>query len=294
MWLATQVALETSTGAREDGSASARHGVGVGAVVVERRKDAHGRGVGEGRCVVVAGDARWSGRGGARARGRGDPARHAVMRAIGMVARKRRMGAGGGGGSAASSSGIAPPPGSLLGGGADVGTGRPVAAIDRDCPTLPLERAVFSNPCDAADEYNLQPNGYLCLDLEIYVTHEPCVMCSMALVHSRFGKAVFGRRMAETGGLCAEREVMRGEHGERHGDEGEGDEDKGEKDGDKGGKYGDIHIGGDVVERINAAGLGYGLFWREDLNWRFLAWEWKADDSDNGGGMPEVPHDVHV
>ena len=283
MWLATQVALQTSTDAREDGSASAPQGVGVGAVVVERRKDAHGRGTGEGRCVVVAGDARWSGRrSDVRAQGRGDPARHAVMRAIGMVARKRRMmGAGeGGGGSAALSSGVEPHPGSSLGAVADVGSERPFAITDRDSPTLSLERAVFSNPCDVGDRYNLQPNGYLCLDLEIYVTHEPCVMCSMALVHSRFGRAVFGRRMGKTGGLCAEREVGNGVlHGE-HGVNGE--------------ENGNVHGGDGGLERINAAGLGYGLFWREELNWHFLAWEWMADDRDNGADLPEVPEDVHV
>lgn len=29
-------------------------------------------------------------------------------------------------------------------------------------------------------------------------------MCGMAVVHSRFGKLVFGRRMRGTGGVCAE------------------------------------------------------------------------------------------
>jgi len=69
-------------------------------------------------------------------------------------------------------------------------------------------------------------DGYLCHGLEIYCSHEPCVMCSMAIVHSRFGKVVFARRMQQTGGLCA--------------------------DGD----------------------LGHGLFWRKELNWTMLGWQW--------------------
>jgi tRNA-specific adenosine deaminase 3 len=68
--------------------------------------------------------------------------------------------------------------------------------------------------------------GYLCHDLEIYCTHEPCVMCSMAILHSRFGKVIFQYRMPKTGGMCA--------------------------DGD----------------------LGHGLFWRKELNWTLLAWQW--------------------
>lgn len=69
-------------------------------------------------------------------------------------------------------------------------------------------------------------DGYLCYGLEIYCTHEPCVMCSMALVHSRFNKVVFARSMHKTGGLCADGE------------------------------------------------LGQGLFWRKELNWTMLAWQW--------------------
>jgi len=29
-------------------------------------------------------------------------------------------------------------------------------------------------------------------------------------------------------------------------------------------------------------GLGYGLFWRPELNWKFLCWRWE-DDGDFGG-----------
>jgi tRNA-specific adenosine deaminase 3 len=90
--------------------------------------------------------------------------------------------------------------------------------IFQDKPFLAAERNHYDQPATEA--------GYLCHDLEIYCTHEPCIMCSMAIVHSRFGKAIFQHRMPKTGGMCA--------------------------DGD----------------------LGHGLFWRKELNWTLLAWQW--------------------
>jgi tRNA-specific adenosine deaminase 3 len=84
---------------------------------------------------------------------------------------------------------------------------------------------------------SLRPEAYLCNSLDVYLTHEPCVCCAMAMIHSRFRACVFGKRMPGTGGLCAE---------------------------------------------TADGGLGYGLFWRRELNWRVMAFEYTSQDWKDG------------
>lgn len=36
-----------------------------------------------------------------------------------------------------------------------------------------------------------KPGGYLCHDLVVYTSYEPCAMCAMALVHSRIGRLTY-------------------------------------------------------------------------------------------------------
>ncbi|KAK4580477.1 hypothetical protein LTR86_000680 [Recurvomyces mirabilis] len=148
---------------------------------------------------------------------------HAVMRAIGMVGRKRLR--------------IASQPISTRAQKAEAGFISAGLAHDEkardafflDLPINALEQQYF-------EKDNIKADGYLCLKLEIFLTHEPCIMCSMALVHSRVGRVIFKHRMSETGGLTAEM---------------------------------DSNDSGPV-------GLGYGLCWRKELNWQFMCWEWTA------------------
>jgi tRNA-specific adenosine deaminase 3 len=44
-------------------------------------------------------------------------------------------------------------------------------------------------------------NNYLCLNYHVYTTHEPCAMCSMALVHSRISQLVYLKSSVKTGGI---------------------------------------------------------------------------------------------
>jgi tRNA-specific adenosine deaminase 3 len=173
-------------------------GENIGCVVVDRT-----RGISE--VIAVAGDCRWrSPLGEAEAHtGRGNVMAHCVQRAIAMVAKKRlRM------------------------------AGTNPTLLDRslfcDVPLTEAEKAPY-------DKDNIPASGYLCVDLDIYLTHEPCVMCSMAILHSRFKRCIFSKRMPLTGGMTA-----------------------------------DTH--GSVTNP--GTGLQHGIFWRPtELNWKFLAWE---------------------
>jgi len=184
--------------------ASSKSGIGeaIGVVIVNRKD-------GDARPVAVAGDARWLNW---PLDGPGNATAHAVLRAIAMVSEGLRAEGGERGGMLS----VTPASGT---------------SIFCDQPLVNLERDHNDPSYDG--------KGYLCNGLEIYCSHEPCVMCSMAIVHSRFSKVVFRHRMPTTGGLCADGKV-------RH-----------------------------------------GLFWRKELNWILLAWQWISS-----GDVLKSSHDM--
>ncbi len=166
--------------------------------------------------VALAGDARWHQQ--EKVGRTGNPMGHAALRAISMVAQKL------------------------------VRTeNRPESKpaimefeAFQDGPLLDDEQVVFDaeHPC---------PDGYLCHDLELYLTHEPCVMCAMAILHSRMGRIVFRHRMPLTGGMSSE---------------------------DRG-----YDACGTPLACENSpcgGGRGLGLHWRKELNWSMLGWEWET------------------
>jgi tRNA-specific adenosine deaminase 3 len=184
--------------------------------------------------VTVAGDARWtetcselgSGESDRRDLAESRPEHHALMRAIAMVAEKekrrrndREIG------STVTDDKVSPNPGQ-----------GPVTAIERLYTSTNTEAIAPPEhfPKMARAQSEERPEAYLCNGLDVYLTHEPCVACSMAMIHSRFRACIFIRRMPRTGGLCAEKDN---------------------------------------------GGLGYGLFWRSELNWRVLTFQYLPQDS---------------
>lgn len=148
-----------------------RAGIGepMGAVIVQRSECGA-------ELVGLAGDARRHQK--SRTGISNNTMTHCVMRAISMVAQKlvwHEMQA----------DGLAP--------------GCPNLAFDafQDQPLLAMERECFAQAHPNKD-------GYLCHGLELYVTHEPCVACSMGILHSRMGKVAFCKHMARTGGLSSD------------------------------------------------------------------------------------------
>ncbi|KAF8468467.1 cytidine deaminase-like protein [Kalaharituber pfeilii] len=199
------------------------NGIEVGAMVVDPSNEEVIAIAGDGRNMTFGGDEK------ERGCTWGNPLEHAIMRVVGMVAEKRKLREE-----------------FEIGTKVNVQEGvrimRERENTLRYIPSTDIERKYF---------YNITPKDigeYLCHNHIVYATHEPCVMCSMALIHSRIGMVVInGRHKATRAGW--------------------------------GGLY-------------NLTGSGYGLFWRKELNWKFLAFEW-IDNNKNFGEEIEG-HDFYV
>ncbi|EAW23062.1 putative tRNA-specific adenosine-34 deaminase subunit Tad3 [Aspergillus fischeri NRRL 181] len=108
--------------------------------------------------------------------------------------------------------------------------------------------------------------GYLCTDLDVYLTHEPCLCCSMGMLLSRFRAVIFPRKgRMVTGGLASEPVVLPACD---TGPEGEPEES---------GSKAPMEETSDPATKRKY----YGLHWRKELNWRALGFEFVEHDDDD-------------
>ncbi|BDD58049.1 hypothetical protein MAP00_003359 [Monascus purpureus] len=302
--------------ARQVAEEAARSGLGrgVGAVVVDPSIE-NGVGTADGdnddgwmqAIVAVAGDARYSRREGSRpsqaeqypgigpnpasktynADLEGGPELHALMRAADMVARRRREGCKDK--DLPESSSLSPLESHFL-----YPLAEGVEAASAQNESSPGEkRKRPSSDSDPSDIHASEPlqseqlvtsrirtraqGGYLCTDLDIYITHEPCLCCSMGMVLSRFRAVIFPRqgRMV-TGGIASEPVVSPIPPPSAPEAEStttttttDAQEPEREHESESQEKPPESFL----RERRNY----YGLHWRKELNWRALAFEFVED-----------------
>jgi tRNA-specific adenosine deaminase 3 len=255
-----------------------KRGRGIGVVVVDPALASVGNDDDEdlgGGCdngiVAVAGDARYIAPGivtDPKERGEnnpdceGGPEFHAIMRAVEMVALRRR---------ADIATTTTPPP---------TKTDGPV----HNPPLSPLEAHYLYRPTTStnlstspananANTNRILPRsagGYLCTDLDIYITHEPCLTCSMGILLSRFRAVTFPRGgRLRSGGLTScslsslPRRLREGEDGDSE-DQIEEIEERGEE-------------AEEEEEEEETRDVYYGLHWRAELNWRAMCFEFIRD-----------------
>ncbi|KAJ5745244.1 hypothetical protein N7520_010426 [Penicillium odoratum] len=154
----------------------------------------------------------------------------------------------------------APPP-STVTTFTDPTTSHPLIEQAKSTPTSPV-------PGVTSRIRTRSQGGYLCTDLDIYMSHEPCLCCSMGLLLSRFRAVIFPRsgRM-KSGGLASEPVIAPTPWDDDSDDETE------------------------EVDEKNKAGnerLYYGLHWRKELNWRALGFEFVEDEEHQDKGEDDV------
>lgn len=58
-----------------------------------------------------------------------------------------------------------------------------------------------------ASKYSSENDSYLCTDLDVYCYYEPCMMCAMAMVHSRVGRLFFVTSNPKFGGIMSQAQI---------------------------------------------------------------------------------------
>jgi tRNA-specific adenosine deaminase 3 len=64
----------------------------------------------------------------------------------------------------------------------------------------------------AASKYAAENGSYLCTNLDVYCYLEPCVMCAMAMVHSRVGRLFYVQKNPDFGGIESQAQVHSNPH----------------------------------------------------------------------------------
>lgn len=58
-----------------------------------------------------------------------------------------------------------------------------------------------------ASKWSFENNSYLCNDLDVYSYYEPCIMCAMAMVHSRVGRLFYIDDNNDFGGIKSQVQI---------------------------------------------------------------------------------------
>lgn len=293
-----------------------RRGRGIGVVVVDPAIASaeavvmETDGTDDDGVVAVAGDARFSApgivshgtdgntnmAGGRNPDCEGGPEFHAIMRAVEMIAGKRR---GDGSFSATASTDSAalttdtvpnthcpplttleshylhrPPSSSqniTLSSPADNTSTMDVTTADADLSADDMAKSSTSRILPRT------AGGYLCTDLDIYITHEPCLACSMGMLLSRFRAITFPRQGRLASGGLASMSISSSSPQlmEQEKTNTESIDDRGNETNDT---YGDDSKA--IETNINQArSTYYGLHWRKELNWRAMCFEFITDNA---------------
>ncbi|KAI7688170.1 hypothetical protein SSS_01678 [Sarcoptes scabiei] len=66
-----------------------------------------------------------------------------------------------------------------------------VSEIHKRFKMNPLEKSIGEQSQESTNDDQIYQNDYLCTDYECFLSQEPCLMCAMALIHSRIRRVFF-------------------------------------------------------------------------------------------------------
>ncbi|MBO4637989.1 MAG: nucleoside deaminase [Clostridiales bacterium] len=81
--------------------------------------------------------------------------------------------------------------------------------LSKNNPILHAEVVAIDKACRKTGDWRLN-------DCDMYVTLEPCTMCSGAIVQARIRKVYFGAYEPKSGAVCSCNDIFNVEHGHNH------------------------------------------------------------------------------